>query len=235
MKIKKILASAAAVALTVSVMSANAFAADNLISGDLNLGKGWGGEFIDAGKFTDVKEGDVVTVEYIINNEDEYHLVQIANGCDGWPILACSTKAINNQPDDEFKNQDDGFAVVSVDGSVSYTLNADDVVSLQIFGMVIRGYDITVKSVTVGAPVAVETTVPEAVTDVSENVDSTAADTAAAETSAVTTISNLAGDVTAAESNDKNNADTGAEGVAAVAGIAVIAALGIIIAKKNKY
>ena len=92
-----------------------------------------------------------------------------------------------------------------------------------------------VKSVTVGAPVAVETTVPEAVTDVSENVDSTAADTAAAETSAVTTISNLAGNVTAAESNDKNNADTGAEGVAAVAGIAVIAALGIIIAKKNKY
>ena len=149
--------------------------------------------------------------------------------------MACSTKAINNQPDDEFKNQDDGFAVVSVDGSVSYTLNADDVVSLQIFGMVIRGYDITVKSVTVGAPVAVETTVPEAVTDVSENVDSTAADTAAAETSAVTTISNLAGNVTAAESNDKNNADTGAEGVAAVAGIAVIAALGIIIAKKNKY
>ncbi len=40
MKIKKILASAVAVALTFSVMSANAFAADNLISGDLNLGKG---------------------------------------------------------------------------------------------------------------------------------------------------------------------------------------------------
>ena len=56
-----------------------------------------------------------------------------------------------------------------------------------------------------------------------------AADTAAAETQAPA----AAGNDTAATA-DKNNADTGVEGVAAVAGVAIIAAGAIVIAKKRK-
>ena len=216
MKIKKLLTSTLAVTLTVSAITANAFAADNLLSGDLNLGTGWGGEFLDASNFASVSEGDIVNVEYVINNEDEYHLVQIANGCDGWPKLECSTKAVNNQTDDEFKNQDDGFAVVSVDGSVSYTLSADDVISIQLFGMVLRGYDITIKSVTIGAPVPAET------------------EASADETPVTTTNANAAGNVATSATKDKSNADTGVEGVSVLAGAATLAALGVIILKKRK-
>ncbi len=43
-----------------------------------------------------------------------------------------------------------------------------------------------------------------------------------------------AGDANTGASTDKNNADTGVEGVAAIAGIAVIAAGAIVIAKKRK-
>jgi len=45
---------------------------------------------------------------------------------------------------------------------------------------------------------------------------------------------NNAGDTNTAAGADKNNADTGVEGVAAVAGIAIIAAGAIVIAKKRK-
>ena len=156
MTIKKMLAGAAAAELTISAITVNAFAADNLLGGDVNLGTGWGGEFVDTGKFAGVSEGDIVTVEFVINNEDSYHLVKLSSGADGWPALECSTKAVNNQEDEAFKNKDDGFAVVSVDGSVSYTLTAADVSAIQSSGMVLMGYDITVKNLTVDAPAAEE-------------------------------------------------------------------------------
>lgn len=232
MKIKKLLTSTLAAALTVSAITANAFAADNLLSGDLNLGTGWGGEFLDASNFADVSEGDVVTVEYVINNEADYHLVQIANGCDGWPTLACSNKAVNNQADDEFKNQDDGFAVVSVDGSVSYTLNADDVSTIQLFGMVLRGYDITIKSVTIGAPAASEPEVTEAKATEPETTEAEATEPEVTEAKATEPATEATKDTNAAKT-DKNNADTGVESVSAVAGLAIISVLGVIVAKKR--
>ncbi len=206
MKIRKMFASAAAVILTVGTLAVNAFAADNLLGGEKDLGRGWGGELIAAEEFTDIKEGDVVTFEYTINNEDSYHLVQIASGADAWPTLECSTQAVSNQTDAEFRNQDDGFAVVSVDGSVSYTLTAFDVDELGEYGMVVRGYDVTVKSITLGAPAAVE--------------------------SAPEPAANASGDAGAAADN-KGNPDTGVEGVAAVAGVAAAAALAVVLAKKK--
>ncbi len=207
MKVIKMFASAAAVILTVGALAVNAFAADNLLSGEVNLGRSWGGELIAAEEFVDIKEGDVVTFEYTINNEDSYHLVQIASGADAWPTLECSTQAVSNQSDAEFRNQDDGFAVVSVDGSVSYTLTAFDVDELVEYGMVVRGYDVTVKSITLGAPAAVDSNTPEPAANVSGNVGGTA--------------------------DNKGNPDTGVEGVAAIAGVAAAAALAVVLAKKK--
>lgn len=219
MMIKKLLAGAAAAALTISAMAVNAFAADNLLGGDVNLGTGWGGEYIDAGKFADVSEGDVVTVEFVINNEDSYHLVKLSSGVDGWPKLDCSTKAVNNQEDEEFRNQDDGFAVVSVEGSVSYTLTATDASAIKSSGMVLMGYDITVKKLTVDAPAAEEPAASES-DDTSKPADSEPA-------------TDVVGD-TDKPVDDKNSPDTGAEGVAVVACLAAVAALGVVIAKKRK-
>ena len=206
MKVRRMFASAAAVILTVGALAVNTFAADNLLSGEIDLGRGWGGELIPAEAFADIKEGDVVTFEYTINNEDSYHLVQIASGADTWPTLECSTQAVSNQTDAEFRNQDDGFAVVSVDGSVSCTLTAFDVDELGEYGMVIRGYDVTVKSITVGAPAAADST-PEPAADVSGN--------------------------TGAAADNKGNPDTGVEGVAAVSGVAAVAALAVGLVKKK--
>lgn len=214
MMIKKLLAGAAAAALTISAITVNAFAADNLLGGDVNLGTGWGGEFIDSGKFADVSEGDVVTVEFVINNEDSYHLVKLSSGADGWPKLDCSTKAVNNQEDEEFRNQDDGFAIVSVKGSVSYALTAADASAIKSSGMVLMGYDITVKSVAVGAPAPAETGAPEIMT--------------------ASTNANAAENIAASTAKDKSNVDTGVEGVAVLAGAAALAALGVIISKKRK-
>lgn len=232
MKIKKMFVNAVSVVLTVSALSANAFAADNLLGGDANLGKGWGGEYIDVGKFADIAEGDIVTVEYTINNEDSYHLVQIASGADGWPKLECTTKAVNNQEDADFRNQDDGFAVISVDGSVSYTLTASDCSALKNYGMVVRGYDITINSVTVDAPAAEDADTSEQTSEPvteSADIESTVNDNNSTDIAA----SESAASATGSTSNDKGNADTGVESIAAVAGLAAVAALGIVVAKKR--
>lgn len=165
MKMKKILACAAAAALAVSAMATNAFAAENLLGKEVNFAKGWGGEVVEASKFADIAEGDMVTVEYTINNEDEYHLITVSSGAEGWGKLDCSTKAVNNQTDEGFKNQDDGFAAVTVDGSVSYTLTANDAAVAKESGLTVRGYDITVKSLYIGAPEAAADTDAASATD----------------------------------------------------------------------
>ena len=125
-----------------------------------------------------------------------------------------NSKAVNNQEDEKLKNQDDGFAVVSVEGSVSYTLTAADASTIKSSDMVLMGYDITVKKFTVDSPAS------DTPDDTSNPADSEP------DTGAVGDTNN--------PDDDKDSPNTGVEGVAVVAGLAVVAALGVVITKKRK-
>ena len=157
MKLKKILAAVAAAAVAVSTMAVSAFAA-NVIDGEADLGTSWGGTEIASDKFADVAEGDKVTVSYTITSDGDYHLVKFTANLAGWGDLECSQQAVCNVDDPEFKHQDPDFMVVSIDGSVTYTLTAKDAENLKTAGGVLQGYSTKVTSVDVesGAAPAAE-------------------------------------------------------------------------------
>ena len=155
MKLKKILAAVAAAAVAVSTMAVSAFAA-NVIDSDVDLGTSWGGTEIASDKFADVAEGDKVTVTYTITSDGDYHLVKFTANLSGWGDLECSQQAVCNVEDPEFKHQDPDFMVVSIDGSVTYTLTAKDAENLKTAGGVLQGYSAKVTSVDVESGAAAE-------------------------------------------------------------------------------
>lgn len=158
MKIKKIIAAVAATAVALSTMAVNAFAA-NLLDADVDLGTGWSDvAIISADKFADVNEGDVLSVTVTLDTEESYNLVSVKTEAAGWPKLECSTSAQGAIVE---KNQDDGMAALTGDGTVTYTLTAADVATIKETGLLIHGYAVVVTNVEVGAaPAAVDAGTP---------------------------------------------------------------------------
>lgn len=155
MKIKKIIAAVAATAVALSTMAVNAFAA-NLLDAEVDLGTGWSDvAIISADKFADVNEGDVISVTVTLDTEESYNLVSVKTEAAGWPKLECSTSAQGAIVE---KNQDDGMAALTGDGTVTYTLTAADAATIKESGLLIHGYAVVVTSVEVGAaPAAADT------------------------------------------------------------------------------
>lgn len=153
MKLKKILAAVAAAAVAVSTMAVSAFAA-NILDSDAVLGTDWKGIEISADKFADVAEGDKVTLTYTITPAD-YNLVRLCANATGWADFEGHASAVCNVDDPSFKHQDgNDFMVVSIDGSITYTLTAKDAEDLKTVGGVITGYSVVVTSVEVESAAA---------------------------------------------------------------------------------
>ncbi|MCM1165037.1 MAG: hypothetical protein NC299_11305 [Lachnospiraceae bacterium] len=208
MSIKRILAAAAASVVAVSAMATVASAATNLLEEPFDVGTGWDkAAMFSFEQFTDVKVGDVIAVTFTIDTTQDYNLVYVGENSNGWSKLKCSSFAEGGLVE---KNQEDGHAVVIGDGTVNYTLTADDVDALQFAGLIVKGYGITVTAVEVGeaGTVTAPTPAPAA-------ADNTATD-------------NNGGSTTA------SNVDTGVGSVAMVVGAAALAAGAMIVAKKRK-
>lgn len=153
MKLKKILAAVAAAAVAVSTMAFSAFAV-NIADGDLVVGTDWQGVEISADKLADVAEGTKITLTYTITPAD-YNLVRLSSNTEGWVDLECHAGAVCNVDDPNFKHQDgNDFMVVSIDGSVTYTLTAKDAENVKANGARVNGYCVVVKSVDVENPAA---------------------------------------------------------------------------------
>ncbi|MCM1577184.1 MAG: hypothetical protein NC078_00085 [Ruminococcus sp.] len=150
MNVKKILSAVSAGAVAVSMMATGAFAA-NVADGDINLGTDWSGTVIGADKFAGAAEGDTVTLTYSIIPAD-YNLISLCSGGEGWTKLEATQTATS--ADAGFKNQEDGFSVVTEDNTVVYTLTAADAQTLNDNGACIRGYQVNVTSVDFGGAVA---------------------------------------------------------------------------------
>ena len=144
MKLKKILAAVAAAAVAVSTMAVSAFA-ESVLDSEFVVDTSWSKvAVIGADKFPNAAEGDTVAVTFTIDAAD-YNLVKLGKGTD-WNGLECSSKAVNDA-DPGFKNQDDGNAVVTVDGTNVYTFTAADAEMAKANGIIVGGYSVTIKSV----------------------------------------------------------------------------------------
>lgn len=139
-------------------------------------------------------------------------------------------------------SEDDGsIAIFTYDDMVA--AYGDDFSALDVVHVGDTGGDITVTKVVLQAAVSADMIEAAAETDgdddvayttviaaISEPTDDTVTDTATADNTAAA----AAGNTNAAAATSKGSADTGIEGVAVVAGLAVIAAGAVIVSKKRK-
>ncbi len=256
MNMKKIIAGAVASVMAVSTMAASSFAADN--TGFLTVNLAWGGggdQSAENVKWTNdfnSWDGANVTVPEGVNltrstakdfeltftveiDEEAFKAAWLAAGDDyseesfytDAQILVIGTTSLKKV-----------IYVEQGKSSYSFTTTADKLNQQDEakdpegwFTQIQKGHIPEIKSLTV------------AYTDKSAgagNDDTTAEETkptesgdAATTTDAAATTTGAAGN-TNKPTNDKNNADTGIEGVAIVAGLAVLAAGAVVVAKKRK-
>ena len=253
MNMKKIVAGVAASALAVSAMAVAASAADfkteyqvKQYAEKLNT--------IDDGFYSQIQIGhiqkiDSLTIEY-----------QTADGATGYALV--STNWGNDDPVEANNFKWDGGSFqnwtgaaltlpegVAVEGTILTCTLSTDVASewetyiatypdaaaaatpdmmLMTFGANSDGAIVILAEFAEEAAPA-ETTAAAADNTPAETTAAAAADNTSAETTAA-----AAGNTTPAASSDKGNADTGVEGVAVVAGLAIVAAGAIVVAKKRK-
>jgi len=108
--------------------------------GDLNIGNDWAvSGTVEASAFSGVSEGTALTIYFAENSDAEYWQAKLMDG--NWTTLT------------SYADVDNGWGCIPLDaGATSYTitLNASDVSLLQASGMVLSGYGITYKKITVG-------------------------------------------------------------------------------------
>lgn len=120
----------------------NDLVVDNSViwKGEANQGTGWDWNAnvgLTGVDFKNVKSGDVLTLEYTINGEGEYHQFKALFGTYG---------SDNNKMPSALKDLANEFGCVMLeDGTTSFdlTLTDDDIASLKADGLRLSGYDVT--------------------------------------------------------------------------------------------
>lgn len=181
---------------------------------DINtdLGFGWSTSVTIAGsEFENVTTDTTVTITYKadetladLEGQDYWCIKPMINDA-SWPF-------INTLNGVELSEGGDSYVIDKDSSSISFTIPSEELEHLQVAGMAIMGHGIELYEMTFSdesAASPVETPTYDTVSD--------AADETSAEVTAPT----------------KGNPDTGVEGIAAVAGTAIIAA-GVLIAARRK-
>ena len=141
MNMKKVLASVAAGAMAVSAMAVASFAAQIWTgSADQGIKWAWNPATVEASAFADAAEGDVVSISFTVNGEDETkHQLKIASGSDAAALLT-SPEGVDAQ-----------WGTIDVEESpLSFALNAADLATVKANGLLIYGYDVTITGVELG-------------------------------------------------------------------------------------
>ncbi len=179
--------------------------------GNKNLGKNWSiNAEIPAEEFASLTENSYVTITFDVDQtETEYWCIKPCDKAESWVFI---------DPDGvggpELSEGKDSYPIQQDDTSITFKVPSQFVESVKANGMAIMGHSITLKEMTIS--------------------DKAPETEAAPETSApAESGTGAAGDVNK-PSDDKNNANTGIEGVAVVAAIAVLSASAIVISRKRK-
>lgn len=227
MKALKFLSGLTAVATAATMLTAAVSAYD---FGDKNLGKNWSlNAQVPAGEFADLTVDSYVTVTFEADQaEEEYWSFKPLDST--WTFIDP-----NGEGGPELSEGKDAYPVQKEDTSITFKVPADFVDSIKEGGMIIIGHSITLKTLTVSndapATEAAPAETEPAPAETQAPTDTEAASEAPAETQAAAP---TAGDTNTGAAADKSNADTGVEGVAIFAAVALIAGTAVIISRKRK-
>ena len=220
MKKIRIFAGIAAAAAAAMTMTAVASAYD---FNDKDLGKNWSlNAQIPASEFADITADSYITITFTADpDETEYWCIKPCTNTTGWPfivindyladgeeVVADAEVALNNN------GINDSFSIADADvTSVTFKVASGAVDLLKESGMVIMGHSIVLHEMTISDE-APSTSTPGPSEDNNTSGDDTGS--------------------TSDPTDDKQNPDTGIEGVAIVAGVALLAASAVVISRKRK-
>ena len=207
-----------------AAVSAAAILAVGVSAYDLNtdLGTFWSTSItVPSSEFAELTADSVVTVTFTTDDSladmegHDYWVIKPMVNDAGWPLITGIS---------ELTPSEDGssYVVEPGDTSISFTIPADFVEPVQIAGVAFMGHGVTLGEITVSNDAAVETpaeTPADTPAETPAEVPTEApADTADTETTVPA----------------KGNPDTGVEGVAAAAAVAVLGASAMVISRKRK-
>lgn len=210
MKKTRIFAAVAASAVAAAALTA---AASAYSLGDKPLGKNWSlNVTVPAEAFEELTADNYVTITFTPDaDEEEYWSIKPMDS--SWTFID-----ENGEGGPELADGKDAYPVESDWTSITFKVPADFVDNIKEGGMIIIGHSLTLHELTISneAPAGTGSDSTDDSTD--STADST--DNGTGSTSAAT--------------DDKGNADTGVEGVAAIAGIALLASAAVVISRKRK-
>ncbi len=203
-----------------AAVSAAAILAVGVSAYDLNtdLGTFWSTSItVPSSEFAELTADSVVTVTFTTDDSladmegHDYWVIKPMVNDAGWPLITGIS---------ELTPSEDGssYVVEPGDTSISFTIPADFVEPVQIAGVAFMGHGVTLGEITVSNDAAVETPAEVPAETPAEVPTETPADTADTETTVPA----------------KGNPDTGVEGVAAAAAVAVLGASAMVISRKRK-
>lgn len=203
-----------------AAVSAAAILAVGVSAYDLNtdLGTFWSTSItVPSAEFADLTADSVVTVTFTTDDSladmegHDYWVIKPMVNDAGWPLITGIS---------ELTPSEDGssYVVEPGDTSISFTIPADFVEPVQIAGVAFMGHGVTLGEITVSNDAAVETPAEVPAETPAEVPTEAPADTADTETTVPA----------------KGNPDTGVEGVAAAAAVAVLGASAMVISRKRK-
>lgn len=203
-----------------AAVSAAAILAVGVSAYDLNtdLGTFWSTSItVPSAEFADLTADSVVTVTFTTDDSladmegHDYWVIKPMVNDAGWPLITGIS---------ELTPSEDGssYVVEPGDTSISFTIPADFVEPVQIAGVAFMGHGVTLGEITVSNDAAVETPAEVPAETPAETPAEVPADTADTETTVPA----------------KGNPDTGVEGVAAAAAVAVLGASAMVISRKRK-
>lgn len=169
-----------------------------------NLGKNWSlNATVGASEFADLTADSYVTITFEADQAEEEYW-SIKPMDSSWTFIDP-----NGEGGPELAEGKDAYPVEKEDTSITFKVPADFIDSIKEGGMIFIGHSITLKTLTISDEAPVTAAAPAANEAATGNVDAPA------------------------PTQDKSNADTGVEGVAALAGIAAVAGAALVISKKR--
>lgn len=198
-----------------------------------DLGFGWStSATIGAEEFANVTPDTTVTITYDINESladmdgQNYWCIKPLVNDAGWPFISTLNGAVLSEGGDSYALEMDS-------DSMSFTIPADQLELLQTAGMAVMGHGIELLEMTFSdEPVAApaETAAPS---DSAENAETPTEEPTVGETVAPSDSTENVETPAETTAPTKGNPDTGVSGIAAVAGLAVIAA-GVLFTTRRK-
>lgn len=213
--ISTVIAAAVAAAALTTAASAYEFGTDNRLRWDPEV-------FVAAEEFAELAEKPVITLTLETRETPEgYYCVKPCwDSESGWDFIMDESDTAPAMPDTK-----DSYSIEKEQTTLSFTVPEKMISTIKEKGIHFLGWGVNLKTMTLSADAPASDDKP------AEDTTTAADETKAPDT---TDKDNSPSGDTNKPSGDKGNADTGIEGIAAFAGVAVVAAAAVAVSKKRK-